>query len=85
MQPTYDKNLMVDEKIKETDVVFHDVRQAPFKIYGLYNPTTEDRFKRLPDEIGLNTNDGVATLYLHTAGGRVRFATDSPYVAIRAT
>ncbi len=85
MQPTYDKNLIVDIKTSAADVVFYDIRKAPFTIYGLYNPTTEDTYKRVPDDIGLNTNEGVATLYLHTAGGRVRFSTDSSYVAIRAT
>ena len=29
-------------------------------------------------------NEGVAALYLNTAGGRVRFSTNSPYVAIHA-
>ena len=66
------------------DVVFYDVRKEPFRIYGLYEPKSETVFKRLPDKIGLNTNNGVKSLYLHTAGGRVRFSTDSDYVMIRA-
>ena len=81
----YDKNMTVDEKISETDASFHDIRNYPFKIYGLYNPTIEDTYKRLPDDVARATSEGVATLYLHTAGGRVRFATDSPYIAIKAT
>ena len=32
-----------------------------------------------------NTNDGVHYLHTHTAGGRVRFKTNSPYVAIHVT
>lgn len=66
------------------DAVFYDVRREPFEIYGLYGARTEPVFKRLPDEIGLNTNEGIKGLYLHTAGGRVRFSTDSDYVIIRA-
>ena len=66
------------------DSVFYDVREDPFEIYGLYEPKTEPVFKRLPDEIGKNTNSGVAALYTNTAGGRVRFSTDSDYVIIRA-
>ena len=85
MQKEYDRNMVVDEKISETDVVFRDIRIQPFTIYGLYNPTTEDKYKRLPDDVAKSTSEGVAALYLHTAGGRVRFATDSPYVAIKAT
>lgn len=65
------------------EVIFRDVRQAPFKIYGLYEPTRENVFKRLPDEIGLNTNSGVARHYLCTAGGRVRFSTNADHFVIR--
>lgn len=79
-----DKNMIVPTTLKETDLVFHDVRRAPFRIYGLHDPQNEPVFKRMPDEIGMNVNNGVKTLYLQTAGGRVRFSTDSPYVAIKA-
>lgn len=79
-----DKNLRVENKVGETDVCFYDVREAPFDVYGLYNYREELPFKRLPDEIAKNTNSGVAGLYTNTAGGRVRFATDSPYIAIKA-
>ncbi len=80
-----DEKLCVQTKIKETDAVFYDVRKKPFEVYGLYAYKTEPQFKRLPDSIGQNTNRGVKQLYTNTAGGRVRFCTDSPYVAIRAT
>ena len=79
-----DKNLKVETTLEEKDIAFYDVRRAPFALYGLYNAQNETAFKRLPDEIGKNTNEGVASLYLNTAGGRVRFATDSRYVAIHA-
>lgn len=78
-----DRNMLVCTKINEPDIRFLDVRGEPFDIYGLYNPKTEPVFKRLPDELGLNVNSGVARLYLCTAGGRVRFSTDSSYVAIK--
>lgn len=80
-----DKNMVVQTKIEEPDIRFYDVRRPPFDIYGLYRPQTEDVFKRLPDEIGKNVNPGVARLYLHTSGGRIRFCTDSKYVAIKCT
>ena len=80
-----DKNLHVESSIGLSDVVFLDVREEPFDIYGLYDPKNEDVFKRLPDEVGLNVNEGVSSLYKHTAGGRVRFCTDSDCVAIKCT
>ena len=68
----------------ENGVVFHDVRKPPFRIYGLYNPESEQDFKRLPDDVAKNTNSGVASLYLNTAGGRVRFCTNSKTICIKA-
>ena len=78
-----DKNLHVDEFINSDGLRFIEARNAPFEIYGLYDYKNQPDYKRLPDEIGLNVNEGVASLYLHTAGGRVRFSTDSRYVAIK--
>ena len=78
-----DKNLHVETSINEDDIAFYDVRKPPFDVYGLYDYKNQKKFKRLPDEIGLNVNGGVRTHYLETAGGRVRFSTDSGYVAIK--
>ena len=80
-----DKNLHVDEIINADGLKFIEIRNSPFDVYGLYDYKNEADYKRLPDEIGLNVNEGVSTLYLHTAGGRVRFSTDSRYVAIRVS
>ena len=79
-----DANFKVETAVGEKDVVFYDVKNAPFDLYGFYSPHTEQGFKRLPDEIGLSVNEGVSVLYLNSAGGRVRFCTDSQYIAIRA-
>ena len=79
-----DQNMVVSDAIGEADVIFYDVRKEPFDLYGLYDPKNQPQFKRLPDEVAASVNEGVARLYLNTAGGRVRFATDSQYVAICA-
>lgn len=79
-----DKNLAV-AGIDAPDCVFHDVRKAPFEIYGLYKPQEGNTFRRIPQEVAEATSEGVARLHTNTAGGRVRFATDSEYVAIRCT
>lgn len=78
-----DRNMVVETSLGEPDIQFYDVRQAPFELYGLYRPQTEDVFKRLPDDVAAATSAGVRRLALHTAGGRVRFATDSDYIAIK--
>ncbi len=79
-----DQNLKVETEINEPDICFYDVRQAPFDVYGLYNHRTEPEFKRMPDDIAAKTSPRVAQLARNTAGGRVRFCTDSLYVAIKA-
>ena len=78
-----DKNLKVETALGLSDVIFADVRNAPFSVYGLYDYKNQPVFRRLPEDIAAATNDGVRDLALHTAGGRVRFSTDSPYIAIR--
>ncbi len=78
-----DKNLIVDNTIGEPDVRFYDVRQDPFEVYGFYRYREEADFKRLPDDVAKSVSPRVAQLYLNTSGGRVRFSTDSQYVAIK--
>ena len=73
-----------DQKAQTDGLVFRDVRTAPFQIHGLYRPETEPAFHRLPDDVARATSEGVAGLQYNTAGGRVRFRTDSQRVAIAA-
>ena len=79
-----DPNLAVNSNIKETDIVYYDVRKDPFKVYGLYNYKTEPVFRRIPQDLADQVNEGVTWLSRCTAGGRVRFSTDSRYVAVHA-
>lgn len=67
-------------KIKEKDIVFYNVKQKPFSIHGL--PKNSDGFRRLPNKISEKV-PGVKPHCFTSAGVRVRFETDSPYVAIR--
>lgn len=66
------------------DVRFYDVRQTPFRIYGLYNPVEEPIFRRMPQTVAEAVSPGVSRLSMHTAGGRVRFKTNSSFIAIHA-
>jgi len=70
--------------LHRTDIQFYDVREAPFRIYGLYNPEEEPVFRRMPQDVADRVNAGVSGLATHTSGGRVRFKTNSPFIAIRA-
>lgn len=68
---------------KETDIKYLDVRSAPFEIYGVCE-LQEDNFYRVPADVAKAVSGGVFSHAKETAGVRVRFATDSPYIAINA-
>ena len=78
-----DKNLAV-ETVGDLTVRFHCVRNAPFALYGLCETQDGTPYHRLPQKVADATSDGVAYLCRHTAGGRVRFKTNSPYMVLKA-
>ena len=85
MQQDYiDKNLSVEKTIHKDGLMFYNVKEPPFDLYGFYSANKNELFKRLPDNIARQTSQGVATLYTNTSGGRVRFGTDSKKIAIIA-
>lgn len=75
-----DKAFKVETKIEKEGLKFFSPEEEPFKIYGVYRDN--DRYRRLPEDVAKATSEGVHRLHANTAGGRVRFITDSPYVAI---
>lgn len=77
-----DVNFKVETNINKTDVEFFNVRSAPFQVCGLMYE--KGKFRRMPEAVAKEVNDGVYGLHTHTAGGRLRFKTDSAYVAIHA-
>ena len=79
-----DKNMIVNTTIGDAEVVWHDVRKPPFSLHGFIKPETESFFYRVRRDVAEATSEGVDLLSQESAGGRVRFSTDSPYVAIRA-
>lgn len=78
-----DKNLAVPGNIQGEEVAFHNVRHQPFSIYGLLPGGEGEPFRRIPLTVAEQVNEGVLRLHVRTAGGRVRFCTDSDCVAIR--
>ena len=75
---------LLDEKVKETDVVWSDARQSPFSLHGVYYDEGAAAYRRLSPALAEAVNRGVRYYASCTAGGRLRFLTDSPYVAICA-
>ena len=79
-----DKNMIVNTTIGDAEVVWYNVKNAPFSLHGLHEPKTSPFFCRLPLDVAAATSEGVDKLSRESAGGRVRFSTNSPYIAIRA-
>ncbi len=79
----YAKTYKFETSFEEKDVLFYNVKKDPFRIYGLYDYKRQEVYRRLPEAVANATNQGVAELALDTAGGRLRFSTDSPYVIIK--
>ena len=80
----FDKNMVVNTSINEPDLVWLDVREAPFRLHGIWFDEVQGTYVRMPQSVADATNEGVAHLNKNTAGGRVRFCTDSPCIAIHA-
>lgn len=79
-----DKNMLVAESISGYDVLWYDVRKEPFSLHGFYEPLTEPFFRRVKPDVAEAASEGVDKLSRESAGGRVRFSTDSSYIAVRA-
>lgn len=67
-----------------SDYTLYDCRQQPFVLHGFYDAYRQPSFKRLPDEVGTAASERVAGLYRCTTGGRLRFATDSDFIILKA-
>ncbi len=81
----YDKNLVVETTITEPDLVWFNVRDLPFQIYGVMYDTEKECYTRMPQKEAAAVSPSVGgSLNRCTAGGRVRFHTDSGYIGIRA-
>lgn len=79
-----DGNMIVPTSLSVSDLVFCDVRRPPFSLCGLWQPAEGDHFCRMPDDAAAAVSESVRMLARQTAGGRVRFSTDSRYIAIKA-
>ena len=63
------------------NLCFWDLESAPFRIYGVWKEI--GKFRRIPEEVAEKVSKEVYKLHTNTAGGRVRFVTDSACVAVR--
>lgn len=73
---------LANSTITKTDICWRSARKEPFAIHGVIYDEAEGQFIRLPTEVSKAVSNAVYNLSKMTSGGRVRFKTDSPYVAL---
>lgn len=77
-----DQNFKVPTKLDKKDIRFRDVLEAPFFVHGVF--WQDGKYRRIPEAVAQAVSPNVLALHANTAGGRVRFRTDSVYIAIHA-
>lgn len=77
-----DPNFKIPEYVQKEDLCYVDVQTEPFKVYGVF--FEGGKFRRLPAALAKSLGVGIEYLHSNTSGGRVRFVTDSSYIAIHA-
>lgn len=78
-----DKNFET-KSLDTPDTKFYNCLDKKFEINGVFFDEAQSCFLRIPQSVADSTNEGVSFLNCNTAGGRLRFKTDSPFVTIRA-
>ncbi len=63
------------------NLLLYDISNKPFEIFGLIK--TNEGYLRMPKEASDKVNEGISNLCRHTAGGRVRFSTNSTKIVIQ--
>ncbi len=77
-----DKNF-AEKAVVENGSVYYNVFSFPFKLYG-NDKQSEPHFYRMPDLVAKNVSGPLDWLSKNTAGIRIRFKTDSPYVIVKS-
>ncbi len=77
-----DVNFKIETKLNRENIKFFDILKPPFQVYGVF--MENGKFRRIPEKVALSVSEGVHYLHARTSGGRIRFITDSSYIALHA-
>lgn len=75
-----DKNFKVVCTIGKKDVHYYNPLCSPFKVYGVFYEN--GKYRRMKESVAKDVSERVYFLHTNTAGGRIRFQTNSSYVAL---
>lgn len=79
-----DRNFQLTNDLKKEDLVWINARDSRIRLHGVFYDAEQEGYFRLSENVAEKVSPGVKSLSRHTAGGRIRFCTDSKYVAIGA-
>ncbi len=78
-----DPNFLVKTGITREHVRVYSILEPPFRVHGLLMPNEVHPYlHRLPEAAAEKVSPGIHSRFRQTTGGRVRFKTDSAYIAI---
>jgi len=77
-----DKNFRLKAEIQKEGMSFFNIEQEPFSIHGIFKEN--GKFRRIPEDVARSVSENVYYLHTNTAGGRVRFKTNSSRISIIA-
>lgn len=77
-----EKTIKTNEPESRSELVYYNVNCAPFTVYGLQRDE-KNGYVRMPLEIAKQISKDFEGLNNSTAGGRVRFSTDSTVVSVK--
>lgn len=75
---TIDKNFFIPKEVIREGLVYHNAEELD--VYGV--KLIDGVYRRMEYSEAKKVSENVALISLECAGGRVRFVTDSPYIAI---
>lgn len=78
-----DKNFAIETNIERENLHFYNALEPMFSLHGVF--FDGKGYVRMPDEISKATSHGVHVLSKCTPGGRLRFKTNSKYIALKMT
>lgn len=76
----FDKNFLLQTKIEREDIQFFSANDSCVSLHGLWYEN--GKYRRMPEDVAKTVSNGIYYGHSLTAGGRLRFVTDSDYIAI---
>lgn len=77
-----DPNFSIQSTLHIDGLTFHSIQEHAFSLYGVF--FENGTYRRMPEQVAKTVSEAVTRLHTYTAGGRLKFVTDSRYIAIHA-